>query len=80
MSNFLRVCSSSSYFFSLFSLSVSFCFCIFFCLFLDGDDMIQTALGFDFSRVETIAHFYAAQHFAPDVSFILDIGGQDMKV
>lgn len=31
------------------------------------------------SCVETIAHGRAASHFAGDVSFILDIGGQDMK-
>ena len=29
--------------------------------------------------VETIAHFMAARHFCPDVDFILDIGGQDIK-
>jgi len=29
--------------------------------------------------VETLAHFRAARAFDPGVSFILDIGGQDMK-
>ena len=29
--------------------------------------------------VETVAHFTAAKHFMPDVDFIIDIGGQDMK-
>ncbi|MCL2617653.1 MAG: acyl-CoA dehydratase activase-related protein, partial [Defluviitaleaceae bacterium] len=30
-------------------------------------------------EVETIAHYKAAAHFLPEVDFILDIGGQDMK-
>ena len=29
--------------------------------------------------VETMAHFTAARYFMPDVDFILDIGGQDIK-
>ena len=29
--------------------------------------------------VETLAHYRAARAFDPDVTFILDIGGQDMK-
>ena len=29
--------------------------------------------------VETIAHYTAAKHFCPQVDFILDIGGQDIK-
>ena len=29
--------------------------------------------------IETMAHYRAARQMAPDVSFILDIGGQDMK-
>ena len=29
--------------------------------------------------VETIAHYTAAKYFQPDVDFILDIGGQDIK-
>lgn len=29
--------------------------------------------------METIAHYLAAHYLNPDVSFILDIGGQDMK-
>ena len=29
--------------------------------------------------METIAHYKAAQHFDPNVDFIIDIGGQDMK-
>lgn len=44
-----------------------------------GEALIQSALGFDIGEVETIAHYRAAEHFAPGVSFILDIGGQDMK-
>lgn len=37
------------------------------------------ALHTDFGSVETVAHFTAAKHFMPDVDFIIDIGGQDMK-
>ncbi len=44
-----------------------------------GEALIKAALGFDEGEVETIAHYKAARHFNPDVSFILDIGGQDMK-
>lgn len=44
-----------------------------------GEDLIKAAFGCDIGIVETIAHFTAAKHFNPDVSFILDIGGQDMK-
>lgn len=44
-----------------------------------GEDFIKAALKVDYGEVETIAHFRAAQYFEPDVDFILDIGGQDMK-
>ena len=44
-----------------------------------GEDLIRAAYKIDDGIVETIAHTTAAQHIAPDVSFILDIGGQDMK-
>lgn len=44
-----------------------------------GEGLIKAALGFDVGEVETVAHYKAAKHFVPDVSFILDIGGQDMK-
>jgi predicted CoA-substrate-specific enzyme activase len=44
-----------------------------------GEDLVKTAFGFDEGIVETLAHYRAAQAFDPDVSFILDIGGQDMK-
>ena len=44
-----------------------------------GEALIKSALGFDAGEVETIAHYKAAHHFNPNVSFILDIGGQDMK-
>ena len=41
--------------------------------------MIKAAFGLDGSMIETMAHYQAARQMAPDVSFILDIGGQDMK-
>lgn len=44
-----------------------------------GEDLIRAALGCDEGMVETLAHFRAAQAFDPQVSFLLDIGGQDMK-
>lgn len=44
-----------------------------------GEELIQNAFGVDLGIVETIAHFTAARHFRPDVDFILDIGGQDIK-
>lgn len=44
-----------------------------------GEDFIRAALHVDEGEVETIAHYTAAHYFDPDVDFILDIGGQDMK-
>ena len=44
-----------------------------------GEAFLKRALGIHIGEVETIAHYRAAQFFCPDVSFILDIGGQDMK-
>ncbi|NIZ18789.1 CoA activase [Spirochaetales bacterium BR151] len=44
-----------------------------------GEDLTRFAFKLDDGLVETIAHYTAASYFAPDVSFILDIGGQDMK-
>ena len=44
-----------------------------------GEELIKAAFGVDLGVVETIAHYTAAKHFRPDVDFILDIGGQDIK-
>ena len=44
-----------------------------------GESLIKAAFKIDMSEVETMAHYKAAEYFQPDVSFILDIGGQDMK-
>lgn len=44
-----------------------------------GEALVKAALMLDEGEVETIAHYYAAQFFDPDVDCILDIGGQDMK-
>lgn len=44
-----------------------------------GEKLIQTALNVDTNEIETIAHYTAAKQFEPDVSAIIDIGGQDMK-
>ena len=44
-----------------------------------GEDLIKAAFQMDAGIIETIAHYMAAKHINKDVSFILDIGGQDMK-
>ena len=44
-----------------------------------GEDLIKNAFSCDLGLVETVAHYKAAAHFQPDVDFIIDIGGQDMK-
>ncbi|MBU5626883.1 2-hydroxyacyl-CoA dehydratase [Oscillibacter sp. MSJ-2] len=44
-----------------------------------GEELAQHAFHADCGVVETVAHFTAARHFMPDVDFIIDIGGQDMK-
>ncbi len=44
-----------------------------------GEGLIRAAFGIDDGIVETLAHTRAARTFLPEVSFILDIGGQDMK-
>ena len=44
-----------------------------------GEDLIKAAFQLDAGIVETIAHYVAAHYLDRDVSFILDIGGQDMK-
>lgn len=44
-----------------------------------GEDIIKHAFRVDYGLVETVAHFTAAKHFMPEVEFIIDIGGQDMK-
>ena len=44
-----------------------------------GEDLIKAGLGIDFGIVETVAHFKAASYFCPNVDFIIDIGGQDIK-
>ena len=44
-----------------------------------GEDLVKSAFSLDYGVVETVAHLKAAQHFLPDVEFIIDIGGQDIK-
>ena len=44
-----------------------------------GEKLIQTALNIELNEIETIAHYTAAKKFEPNVSSIIDIGGQDMK-
>ena len=44
-----------------------------------GEALLKAALMLDDGEVETVAHYYAAAFFDPEVDCILDIGGQDMK-
>lgn len=44
-----------------------------------GEKLIQTALNIETNEIETIAHYTAAKKFMPNVTSIIDIGGQDMK-
>ncbi len=44
-----------------------------------GEELIRNAFLVDLGVVETLAHYTAAKHFDPEVEFILDIGGQDIK-
>ena len=44
-----------------------------------GEELLKNAFGIDFGIVETVAHFTAAKTFLPNVDFVIDIGGQDMK-
>ncbi|MDL2287624.1 acyl-CoA dehydratase activase-related protein [Eubacteriales bacterium OttesenSCG-928-G02] len=44
-----------------------------------GEELIKAAFCVDYGLVETMAHFYAARFFSPNINFILDIGGQDIK-
>lgn len=44
-----------------------------------GEEIIKNAFHIDLGVVETVAHFTAAKRFKPEVDFIIDIGGQDIK-
>jgi len=44
-----------------------------------GEEIIKNAFSLDIGVVETIAHYTAAKKYNPDVDFIIDIGGQDIK-
>ena len=44
-----------------------------------GEELIRHAFHIDRGLVETMAHFTAAKYFNPNVDFIMDIGGQDIK-
>ncbi len=44
-----------------------------------GEELIKNAFNVDYGVVETMAHYTGAKFFEPDVDFIIDIGGQDMK-
>ena len=44
-----------------------------------GEALVKEAFRLDGGVVETIAHYLAAKQLQPDVDFIIDIGGQDIK-
>ncbi|WP_459128936.1 acyl-CoA dehydratase activase-related protein [Guggenheimella bovis] len=44
-----------------------------------GEELLKNALQVDFGEIETVCHAKAASFFLPEVDFVLDIGGQDMK-
>ena len=44
-----------------------------------GEEIIRHAFHIDHGIVETIAHFTAAKKYDPEVDYIIDIGGQDIK-
>ncbi len=44
-----------------------------------GEELAKNAFKLDGGLVETMAHFKAAKKFMPNVDFIIDIGGQDIK-
>jgi len=44
-----------------------------------GEDIVRNAFRIDHGIVETMAHYKAAKRFMPEVDFIIDIGGQDIK-
>jgi predicted CoA-substrate-specific enzyme activase len=44
-----------------------------------GEQIVKAGVHADGGEVETFAHLRAAQEFCPDVTFVMDIGGQDMK-
>jgi predicted CoA-substrate-specific enzyme activase len=44
-----------------------------------GEQIIAQAFHADAGLVETMAHYKAAAHYDPQVDFIIDIGGQDIK-
>lgn len=44
-----------------------------------GEDLVKTAIHADEGEIETMAHFRAAKVVCPEVTSVIDIGGQDMK-
>ncbi len=44
-----------------------------------GEEFVKTALNLDGGIVETAAHFAGGALFNPNLNFIVDIGGQDIK-
>ena len=43
------------------------------------ENIFLPSIQADYHTVETVAHTTGCQKFYPDTTFVLDIGGQDMK-
>ncbi|MCD8085943.1 MAG: acyl-CoA dehydratase activase [Clostridiales bacterium] len=44
-----------------------------------GEQLLAQAFGADYHTVETVAHAMGCTQYYPEATFLLDIGGQDMK-
>lgn len=44
-----------------------------------GEELFHRAFSTEYHVVETVAHAHAAVKYVPNATFLLDIGGQDMK-
>ncbi|MCD8329423.1 MAG: acyl-CoA dehydratase activase-related protein, partial [Lachnospiraceae bacterium] len=44
-----------------------------------GEKLLAQAFGADYHTVETVAHALGCTQYYPEATFLLDIGGQDMK-
>jgi len=44
-----------------------------------GESLVKAAIHTDEGEIETMAHYRAAMKLAPNVTSVIDIGGQDMK-
>ena len=64
---------------SLYAVLPSFAYIGRACITGYGEHLLKAALHADMGEIETVAHYRAASALLPQVDFVLDIGGQDMK-